>query len=216
MSTIKIFNASGEPAGEMTFADDLLVLDRGDQAVKDTVVAILNARRAGTGSVLTKAEVAGSGKKPFRQKGTGRARVGTRRNSVWRGGGVAFGPAPRSFAQKVNRKVAQLAFRRALSSKIADGQVVVLDDLQLPEAKTKLVAGLLKKLDVSGSSLIVVGEHNPLLVRAARNIPKVEVARACDVDVYSLLRFRTVIATREGMSALEARMAGTTKAEVSA
>jgi len=214
MSTIKVFSATGEPAGELAFADELLVLDKGDQAVKDTVVAMLNARRAGTGSTLTKGEVAGSGKKPYRQKGTGNARAGGRRSPIWRGGGVALGPRPRSFAQKVNRKVAQLAFRRALSAKIADGQVVVLDDVQLPEPKTKLVASLLKKLDVRTSGLFVVGEANAALVRASRNIPKVEVARACDVDVYSLLRFRTVIATRAGMDALQARLAG--KAEVTA
>ena len=212
MSTIKIYSATGEPAGELAFAKELLVLDKGDQAVKDTVVAILNARRAGTGSTLNKGEVAGSGRKPHRQKGTGQARAGDRQSPIWRGGGIAHGPHPRSFAQKINRKVAQLAFRRALSAKIADGQVVVIDDLQLPEAKTKLVAALLKKLDVRTSGLFVVDETNEALVRAARNIPKVEVARACDVDVYSLLRFRTVIASRAGLDALKTRLAG--KAEV--
>lgn len=212
MSTIKIFSATGEPAGELAFARELLVLDKGDQAVKDTVVAILNARRAGTGSTLTKAEVAGSGRKPHRQKGTGQARAGDRQSPIWRGGGIALGPRPRSFAQKVNKKVALLAFRRALSAKIADGQVVVVDDLQLPEAKTKIVAALLKKLDVRTSGLFVIDEANEALVRATSNIPKVEVARACDVDVYSLLRFRTVIASRAGLDALKTRLAG--KAEV--
>jgi len=214
MSTIKVFNATGEPAGELAFADERLVLDKGDQAVKDTVVAILNARRAGTGSTKTKGEVAGSGKKPYRQKGTGNARAGSRRSPIWRGGGIALGPRPRSFAQKVNRKVALLAFRRALSAKIADGQVVVVDTLGLPEAKTRLVAALLKKLDVRASGLFVTDVANDALIRAARNIPKVEVACARDVDVYSLLRFRTVIASRAGFDALAARLAG--KAEVTA
>jgi len=214
MSTIKVFNATGEPAGELAFADERLVLDKGDQAVKDTVVAILNARRAGTGSTKTKGEVAGSGKKPYRQKGTGNARAGSRRSPIWRGGGIALGPRPRSFAQKVNRKVALLAFRRALSAKIADGQVVVVDTLGLPEAKTRLAAALLKKLDVRASGLFVTDVANDALIRAARNIPKVEVACARDVDVYSLLRFRTVIASRAGFDALAARLAG--KAEVTA
>ena len=215
MSTIKIFNASGEPAGEMTFADDLLVLDRGDQAVKDTVVAILNARRAGSAATLERGEVAGSGKKPYRQKGTGRARVGSRRSPVWRGGGVVHGPHPRSYAQKINRKVAQLAFRRALSGKIADGQVIVLDEIKLEEPKTKLVAALLKKLDIQSSGLFVTADLDETLVRAARNIPKIGVVRASDVDVYSLLRFRTVITTRAGLEALTARMTGK-NAEVTA
>ena len=215
MSTIKIYSAAGEPSGEMAFAEELLVLDRGDQAVKDTVVAILNARRAGSAATLERGEVAGSGKKPYRQKGTGRARVGSRRSPVWRGGGVVHGPHPRSYAQKINRKVAQLAFRRALSGKIADGQVIVLDEIKLEEPKTKLVAALLKKLDIQSSGLFVTADLDETLVRAARNIPKIGVVRASDVDVYSLLRFRTVITPRAGLEALTARMTGK-NAEVTA
>ena len=106
MSTIKLFTPAGEPAGDMTVDDVRLVLDKGGQAVKDTVVATMNARRAGTASTLSKGEVAGSNKKPWRQKGTGRARAGLRQSPVWRGGGVAFGPHPRSYEMKLNRKVA--------------------------------------------------------------------------------------------------------------
>ena len=214
MSTIKVFNPAGDAAGEMAFADELLVLDKGEQAVKDTVVAIQNAFRAGTASTLSKGEVSGSNKKPWRQKGTGRARAGLRQSPVWRGGGVAFGPKPRDFSQKINRKVQRLAFTRALSEKIAGGQLVVVEKIDLAEPKTKLLTALLKKLGVDRSGLIVVDQHDEKLILAARNLEKVEVVSATEVDVYSLLFYRTLVATKAGFAALTARM--TTKTEVQA
>lgn len=206
MSTIKVFNPAGDAAGEMAFADNLLVLDKGEQAVKDTVVATQNALRAGTASTLSKGEVSGSNKKPWRQKGTGRARAGLRQSPVWRGGGVAFGPKPRDFSQKVNRKVVQLAFTRALSDKIAGGQVVVIEKFDLAEPKTKLLTATLKKLGADRSVLIVLDQLDDKVILAARNLQKVEVASAAEVDVYSLLLYRTVVATKAGFSALTARM----------
>jgi len=214
MSKLKIFSAAGEPAGEEAFADGLLVLDKGDQAVKDVVTATRNARRAALASTLRKGEVAGSNKKPWKQKGTGRARAGLRQSPVWRGGGVAFGPHPRDFGGKVNRKVAQLAFRRALSAKIAEGQLLVIEQIEPAEPKTRLMAALLGKLGAARSCLIVTDRVGEGLLRATRNLPKVEVAAAADVDVYSLLRYRTVVATRAGLAALTVRMTG--KAEVAA
>ena len=214
MSTIKLFSSAGDPAGDVTVDDAHLVLDKGRQAVKDTVVATLNARRAGTASTLSKGEVAGSNKKPWKQKGTGRARAGLRQSPVWRGGAVAFGPRPRSYAKKINHKVAQLAFRHALSTKIRDGGLVAIERFDLPAAKTKALAALLVKLGATRSCLLVVAENDANLVRAARNIPKVAVVRATEVGVYELVRYRTVLATRAGLDALTARLAG--KAEVAA
>jgi large subunit ribosomal protein L4 len=216
MSTIKVFNPAGDAAGEMAFADNLLVLDKGEQAVKDTVVAIQNAFRAGTASTLSKGEVAGSNKKPWRQKGTGRARAGLRQSPVWRGGGVAFGPKPRDFSQKINRKVQQLAFTRALSDKIAGGQVTLIEKFDLSEPKTKLMTALLKKLGVERSALIVLDQHEETVMLAARNLPKVEVVSADEVDVYSLLLYRTLVATKAGFEALTKRMKTVKKTEVGA
>lgn len=214
MSTIKVFNPAGAAAGELAFADDRLVLDKGEQAVKDVVVAFRNGLRAGTASTLSKGEVSGSNKKPWRQKGTGRARAGLRQSPVWRGGGVAFGPKPRDFSQKINRKVARLAFARALSEKIAGGQVVVIEKFDLAEPKTKRMTALLKKLGADSSALIVLDQHDDKVILAARNLQKVEVATAAEVDVYSLLLYRTLVATQAGFAALTARM--TTKTEESA
>lgn len=215
MSTIKVFNPAGEAAGDMAFADERLVLDKGEQAVKDVVVAIQNAFRAGTASTLSKGEVRGSNKKPWRQKGTGRARAGLRQSPVWRGGGVAFGPKPRDFSQKINRKVQQLAFTRALSDKIAGGQVKVIEKFNLAEPKTQLLVATLKKLDADNSALVVVDQCDEKVMLAARNLQKVEVVTAAEVDVYSLLLYRTLVATQAGFAALTARMA-TKKTEVGA
>ena len=211
MSSIKLYKSTGESGGTVAFDDALLVLDRGGQAVKDVVVATQNARRAGTASTLSKGEVAGSNKKPWKQKGTGRARAGLRQSPVWRGGSVAFGPHPRSFETKINRKVGQLAFRHALSERVNAG-LIVIESFDLGAAKTKLVAALLVKLGITRGCLIVLDKPDAALVRATRNIPKVAVVRAADVSVYDLVRHRTVLATRAGLDALTARMAK--KAEV--
>jgi len=214
MSSIKLYKATGEAGGEVAVDDALLVLDRGGQAVKDVVVATLNARRAGTASTLSKGEVAGSNKKPWKQKGTGRARAGLRQSPVWRGGAVAFGPRPRSFETKINRKVGHLAYRYAFSERIRDGGVLVIERFDLVEAKTRLLAALLKKLGITRGCLIVVDQPDAKLVRATRNIPKVAVVRAADVGVYDLVCHRTVLATRAGLAVLTARLAK--KAEVAA
>ena len=211
MSAIKLFTPSGDPSGEVPVAEADLVLDRGAQAVKDFVVAARNARRAGTADTLKKGEVAGSNKKPWKQKGTGRARAGLRQSPVWRGGGVAFGPHPRDYAQKVNRKVARLAFRHILSDRIGTGAVLAIEAFALAEAKTKLLAALLRKVGAGRGCLIVVDRNDAALVRAARNLPKVAVVRAADTGVYDLVRHRTILATRAGLAVLTARLAAKTE-----
>ncbi len=209
MSTIKLFNSAGDSAAEITFADENLVLDKGSQAVKDTVVAWQNALRAGTACTKGKGDVAGSNKKPWRQKGTGRARAGYRQSPVWRGGGVAFGPKPRDFSQKINKKVGRLAFARALSEKINAGQLAVIERFDLAEAKTKALKAMLAKMGYERSVLIVVNDYDEKLTLAVRNLRKVEVATADEVSVYSLLLYRNVIATRSGFEAMTERMSST-------
>ena len=209
MSTIKVFNSAGEAAKDISFADDMLILDKGTQAVKDSVVAFQNARRAGTACTKSKGEVAGSNKKPWRQKGTGRARAGYRQSPVWRGGAVAFGPKPRDFSQKINKKVAKLAYNRALSDEINDGQITVVDRFDLVEAKTKALKAMLVKMGFERSVLIVVDEIDEKLEMAARNLQKVDVATAAEVSVYSLLLYRNVVATKAGFDAMTARMTNT-------
>ena len=212
MSTIQQYNRSGAAAGEVVVDDAILVLDRGTQAVQDVVLAGMAGRRAGTASTLSKGEVAGSNKKPWRQKGTGRARAGLRQSPVWRGGGVAFGPKPRNYTQKVNKKTLQLAFRRALSDRIAEGAVKIVDDLSVAEPRTKLVAGLLKGLGLEGALLVTHGVDTKLAL-AARNLPTVQVLSARDVGVYHIVRHKAIVVSRAAWDVLEARLAGKPAAE---
>ena len=210
MSKIKSYNGQGEAAAEVDFADDLLVLDKGDQAVKDVVVATMNALRAGTASTKGKGEVAGSNKKPWKQKGTGNARAGFRRSPVWRGGGIAMGPKPHSYDVKVNRKVAKLAFAHAMSEQIKDGKVVVVEALP-QDGKTKTVAALIKTMGLKGRVLFVTDKYDEKFLLAVRNIEKADVATAAQIDVYSLLLAKTIVATKAGLDAVAARMRRTTE-----
>lgn len=205
MSKIKSFSAEGATLGEIDFADELLVLDKGDQAVKDVVVATLAARRAGSASTLGKGEVSGTNRKPWKQKGTGRARSGFTRSPVWVGGGIAMGPKPHSYDQKINKKVASLAFRHALSAQIAEGRVSVIDALPT-DGKTKTVATLVKTMGLEGRVLVITDKFDEKVELAIRNIPDVEVLTAKQVDVYSLLQARSILATKEGLELLKARM----------
>src|SRR5436853_2126836 len=145
----------GKSAGELEVKFPLVEDGKGTQAVHDAVVGYQAAQRMGTASTKTMGEVAGSGKKPWRQKGTGRARAGSFASPLWRGGGVVFGPKPRDFGKKVSRKTKQLALRKALTERLKAGDVVVLDDIKLESPKTKAFVGLLNSLTVSGSTLIV-------------------------------------------------------------
>lgn len=206
MSTVTVYRVDGGTAGQLDVPDALLELKRGGQAVHDAVVAHLNALRAGTASTLTKAEVAGSGRKPWRQKGTGQARAGYRQSPVWRGGGIVFGPKPRCYAQKVNRKVATLAFRRALSEKITAGELRVIEELGVGEAKTKKFVGILKALKVKAPLLLVVDKADRNLLLAARNVPRVEVCLAREATVYQLLRYPLVLVNKGGMDELTQRL----------
>lgn len=212
MSTIKVYDKTGAATSEKTIDEAQLVLDRGQQAVKDTVVAILNGYRAGTAKTKNKSEVSGTGKKPWKQKGTGRASFGSSRNPVWRGGGVAFGPVPRDYSQKVNKKVAALAFARALSDKIAAGELSVIDTLNFDEPKTKVAAAMFKAMGLTRSTLVIVdddalaGDANDNFFLAVANLPEVGVAAAGETDVYMLCRFKNIVVTAKAFEALQARL----------
>lgn len=206
MSKMAVIDAQGAPCGDMDIPEELLVLKSGDQAVHDVVTAHRAGRRAGTASTLTKAGVAASGKKPWRQKGLGRARAGYRGSPIWRGGGVVFGPQPRSYAKSVNRKIARLAFRRVLSERIDSGALRVIESLELPDARTRSFAALLARLKLSGKLLVVVREPGAELKRASRNLPGVELARAADVGTYQLLCYPVVLAERAAMEIMLERL----------
>lgn len=208
MSKVAIYNLNGEAAGEKEIADGLLELKRGAQAVLDVVTAYRAGIRAGSASTKTRANVSGGGRKPYKQKGTGRARQGSIRSPILRGGGVVFGPHPRDFSKKINKKVAALAFRRALSEKLAAGAVRMVAGLETIEPKTKAVAACLKKVAAGRPALLVTGTASANLNRAARNLPKVEVTTAAQANTYQVSRYPAIVADAAGLDALTARLAG--------
>ena len=192
---------------EVVFDQSQLTLDKGAQAVKDAVTAIRNALRAGTASTKSKGEVAGSNKTPWKQKGTGNARAGFRQSPVWRGGGVAHGPHPRSYEQKLNKKVWALAFARAFSDKLAAGDVIVVDEFQFEAPKTKLMAKLLKELGVDRTACIVQKDVDDTVLLVTSNLPRVDYSTAQALDVYTVLASRKLVCDKAGFDALMARIA---------
>jgi len=196
--SLPILNTDGQGAGEMELKQSWIEMEKGAQAVHDTVVAHLAQRRAGTASTKTRAEVRGGGAKPYVQKGTGRARAGSNRSPIWGGGGVIFGPKPRKYRKKVNKKVKRLALKRAFSERINDDEVVILDNCDLSEPKTKNFVKLMDDCNLPLDALVVVDEVSRNLRLATRNIPAVDVTTASSVDTYSMMLFRKVIFSRAG------------------
>lgn len=206
MIKVPFKNTKGESVGDYEVADRLLVLDKGDEAVHQAVVTYLANQRAGTASTLSKFEVNGSGAKPWKQKGLGRARAGYKQSNVWRGGYVAHGPVPHSFNKKITKKTAKLAFCRAVSAKIDQGDVTVIEELVLAAPKAKEFALMLKNLGLDRGGLFIMDEVTEAVRLASRNIPQVEVVSAKLVNTYQILRYKKVIVTKAGMEALEQRL----------
>src|SRR5205809_5511094 len=183
---LTIKDTQGINQGELEVKFSLIEHGMGTQAVHDVVVAYQAAQRMGTACTKTMGEVAGTGKKPWRQKGTGRARAGSFASPLWRGGGVVFGPKPRDFGKKVSRKTKQLALRKALSERLKAGDVIVVDDLKLESPKTKDFVGVLSALELSGSALIVAQDVDKNLSLASRNMAKVTLTTSDSLNTYDV------------------------------
>ena len=198
--TLDILDSKGVRVGEYVIPETALELEKGEQAVRDAVVAFLAGQRAGTASTKTRGEVRGGGAKPFRQKGTGRARAGSSRSPIWLGGGVIFGPQPRSYAKKVNKKIATLALKRAFSERIVEGDIVIVDKFDLVDHKTKNAKAILDALKVNERSVLLsVAEFDECTVCATGNLPNVALRKSQSVNVYELLRFNKLVFTKEGL-----------------
>ncbi len=179
---------------------------KGTQAVHDVVTAYMAAQRSGTACTKTMGEVAGSGKKPWRQKGTGRARAGSFQSPLWRGGGVVFGPKPRDFSKKVSKSTRQLALRKALTERLNEGDVVVVDELNLSSPRTKEFISVLSALQVEGSALVVAPALDRNLFLASRNLAEVELTTSDSLNTYQVLRADKLIFTRGAFEKIEQRL----------
>ena len=205
---LAVKDIKGQSQGELEVKFALIENGKGTQAVHDAVVAYLANRRMGTACTKNVGEVAGTNKKPWRQKGTGRARAGSFRSPLWRGGGVVFGPKPRDFTKKVSKSTKQLALRKALSERLKSGDVLVVDDLKLDSPKTKEFVGVLNALQMEGTTLVVVSGQDKNLSLASRNIPEVELATSDSLNTYQILRFGKLLFTRSAFEKVEQRLAG--------
>lgn len=203
---LTIRDIKGNNQGELEVTFPLVENGKGTQAVHDVVVAYQAAQRMGTACTKTMGEVAGTGKKPWRQKGTGRARAGSFQSPLWRGGGVVFGPKPRDFSKKVTRKTRQLALRKALSERLRAGDVVVVDEIKLDSPKTREFQAVLKALDLKGTTLVVAPAPDRNLTLASRNLPHVALATSESLNTYDLLRPDKLVFTRAAFEAVEARL----------
>ncbi|HIU82139.1 MAG TPA: 50S ribosomal protein L4 [Candidatus Ornithoclostridium faecavium] len=200
---VDVFNISAKKVGTMELSDAVFAQEYNEPLVHQVVVAQMANKRQGNKSTLTRSEVRGGGIKPWRQKGTGRARQGSIRSPQWTGGGVVFAPKQRDFSQKINKKMKFAATVSALSAKVADGDFIVLDELKLKEAKTKLMATVLKNFGIESRVLLIVSESDETVLRASANIANLTVINADLVNVYDLAANAKCIVTKAAVEKLE-------------
>lgn len=203
MANITLFKQDGSQAGEITLNDEVFAIEPNENAIYDVVIMQQASLRQGTHKVKGRSEVSGGGRKPWRQKGTGRARQGSIRSPQWVGGGRAFGPTPRSYAYKLPRKVRRLALRSALSNKVAENNFIVVDELAFETPKTKLFQEVLNNLQVENKVLVVINKDNDNAQLSARNLPNVKVVDEKNVNVFDLVNSEKVIITKAALSNVE-------------
>lgn len=203
MPKVALYNMKGEQVGEIDLKEEVFGVDVNEAVLHDAVVSQLANRRQGTQAAKTRAMVSGGGKKPYRQKGTGRARAGSTRSPLWRKGGVVFAPQPRSYGYTLPKKIRRLALKSALSTKVQNGNIIILDQLAMPEPKTKEFAGVLHNLKVEKKALVVTANVDSMVVKSARNIPGVTPTHASSLNVYDVLAHDKLIMTKDAVTKVE-------------
>lgn len=200
---VPVHNMAGDKVGEIELRDDIFAAPINKTVMHQALVRQLANARRGTHKVKTRGEVAGGGRKPWRQKGTGRARQGSTRAPHWRGGGIVFGPTPRSYEQKMPRKMRRVAMRSALSAKAGNAQLVVVQDLALAQPKTKEMVAVLRNLKAEQGALILLRERNANVELSARNLPDVKALQAGYLNMRDLLGYRTLVVTTDAIGEIE-------------
>lgn len=203
MPKVTIYDMTGKSVGERDLSDAIFGIEPNKVVLHAVIKNYLANQRQGTQSTLTRAEVSGGGRKPWKQKGTGHARQGSIRAPQWTHGGIALGPKPRDYRYTLNKKVKQLALRSALSSKVADQEIIIVDDIQIPEIKTKTVVGMLKALKAEKKTLIMTDGVNKNLVISANNVPNVKTAPTNNINVYDVLNCEKLILTKSAVQKIE-------------
>lgn len=203
MPKVAVLDMKGTKVGDVDLADSIFAIEPNIAAMHDVVVNHLANRRQGTQSALTRTEVSGGGRKPWRQKGTGHARQGSIRAPQWRHGGVVFAPKPRDYSYTINKKVRRLAMKSAFSSKLIENDLVVLDSVSLEEYRTKTIVSVLNAVGAKSKSLIVLPSVEDKIIKSARNIPGVKTAQVNTLNVYDMLNARTLIILKDAIGKIE-------------
>jgi large subunit ribosomal protein L4 len=203
LARVSVYNMGGDPVGEVELRDDIFGVAANPAVLHEAVVIHLANRRRGTHDTKTRAEVSGGGRKPWRQKGTGRARHGSIRSPIWRGGGIVFGPHPRDYGYRLPKKVRRLALKFALSEKVRAGELVVIDTFALPAPKTKEALKFLARFEASGGALLVGAAPSREMKLAVANIAGVKFVPVTNLNVYDILRYPKLIVTREALARIE-------------
>lgn len=203
MPKVALYDMSGAQIGELELNDSVFGIKPNKAVMYDFVKMQLANKRVGTSSTKTRAEVSGGGRKPWRQKGTGRARVGSSRNPVWTGGGIAFGPKPRDYSYRLPRKARRLAMKSALSTKVLENNIIVVDQLSFDEPRTKQMVATLQALNSGKKTLVVTADGDPNVTKSARNISGVKPLRVDFINVYDLLKYDTLLITRDAVAKVE-------------
>ena len=202
MANVSVFNMEGNEVGTLELNDAVFGVEVNEHLVHMAVVAQLANKRQGTQKAKTRSEVSGGGKKPWRQKGTGHARQGSTRSPQWTGGGIVFAPTPRDYTITLNKKEKRAALKSALTSRVQENKFIVVDELKLDEIKTKKFQNVLNNLKVS-KALVVVGDDSDNVVKSAKNIPTVKTAYVNTINVYDILKYNTVVATKTAVANIE-------------
>ena len=203
MATLKMLNMAGAEAGEIKLNDEIFAITPNEYAVHEVVKNYLACQRQGTQSAKTRAEVRGGGRKPFRQKGTGRHRQGSSTDPTQVGGGVVFAPKPRDYRYRVNKKVKRLAMKSVLSAKVADNEMIVLNEIKFDEPKTKEMIKMLANVKAGKKALIVMAEKDENVIKSAANIPGVRTALVGTMNVYEIINYTNFIVTEEAIKKIE-------------
>ena len=202
MAKVSVYNMDGKEVGTIDLNDAVFGVEVNEHLVHMAVVQQLANNRQGTQKAKTRSEVSGGGRKPWRQKGTGHARQGSTRSPQWTGGGVVFAPTPRDYTFKMNKKEKRAALKSALTSRVQENKLIVVDELKLNEIKTKAFAQVLKNLDVE-KALVVLNDNDVNVVASAKNIPTVKTALTNTINVYDILKYNTVILTKDAVATIE-------------
>ncbi len=205
MPKVAVYNINGDQVGEIELNENVFGIPVHRSVLHDAVVAHLAGQRKGTHDTKTRSEISGGGRKPWRQKGTGRARQGTTRSPIWRGGGTVFGPHPRDYSLRLNKKVKRLAIKSALSSKVEAGKLIVLDSLNMEEAKTKAFVQILNNLKVDQKALVVIDntDKNDNVIKSARNIAGVKPVMVSWMNTYDVLAYPALVMTKDAVARVE-------------